>query len=99
MKKELCGFKRYLYTFNLNEKEKFEKMFNNAQKRGTVKQIFINNGYGFELQEWRIKMWIKERAQNPPLLLDRFLAISIIEIHAKILFITIVKIPIQILIF
>lgn len=56
MKKELCGFKRYLYTFNLNEKEKFEKMFNNAQKRGTVKQIFINNGYGFELQEWRIKM-------------------------------------------
>lgn len=56
MKRELVGYRRFLYTFNLNEKDVFERLIKIAQKMGTVKQIFINNGYGFELQEWRIKM-------------------------------------------
>lgn len=48
MTRELIGLNRYLYTFNLNEYEQYQKALEREKKKGKITVLFINNKYGFE---------------------------------------------------
>lgn len=51
MKKQLIGYNRYLFTFSLNEREKYLACLESEKsKGGTVELRFINNAYAFEVK-------------------------------------------------
>ena len=51
MKKQHIGLDKYLFTFTLAERELFIARFEAEQRKGgTVTQVFINNGYAFEVK-------------------------------------------------
>ena len=55
MKKQLVGYNRYLFTFTLDEREKFLSCLESEKRKGgTVTQVFINNGYAFEIKRVHI---------------------------------------------
>ncbi len=47
--KRLIGLNKYLYVFD--NKKDFENAYNILKKQGQVKEIFIDNEYGFEFKE------------------------------------------------
>ena len=51
MKKQLIGYNRWLYTFSLDEREKYlDRLEIEKRKGGTVELRFINNAYAFEVK-------------------------------------------------
>lgn len=49
MEKEMIGLNRYIYTFK--DKETMQKYYAKLKNKGTIQEIFINNGYGFEFKK------------------------------------------------
>lgn len=47
---EYVGLNRHQITYSLDNKEKFTKDMKNMSSYGKVTEIFIDNGYGFELK-------------------------------------------------
>ena len=48
VKKEHIGLRTYLYTFNLEDRAKFDQYKTRLKKTGKVTEVFLNNKYGLE---------------------------------------------------
>ena len=50
MYQEMIGLNTYLFTFDLDKKELY--LFNKKElsKYGVITDVYINNGYGFEIK-------------------------------------------------
>ena len=53
MKKELIGLNTYLFTFDLDKKDLYLLNKEKLSKYGTITEVFINNGYAFEVKLFR----------------------------------------------
>lgn len=51
--KEIIGYHRYLYIYNLNEYDKYISDMEKLKDKGKIEIVFIDNGYGFEIKLWK----------------------------------------------
>lgn len=54
---ELIGLNRYLITYPLDKLDMIEKDMQHYSNYGSVKEVFIDNGYGFEFKANTIIDW------------------------------------------
>jgi hypothetical protein len=50
MTRQLIGLNRFLYVFNLTEKEKYIKTKSRLSNKGIITENFINNKLAFEIK-------------------------------------------------
>lgn len=50
MKREFIGLNTYLYSFSLDDNERFEVYIKRLSQYGKTTQVFLNNKLGFELK-------------------------------------------------
>lgn len=51
--KEIIGYHTYLYTYTLNEYDKYINDMNKLKDKGKIDIIYIENGYGFEIKLYK----------------------------------------------
>jgi len=47
------GLRTWLYSFKLTKREKAERAKNRLKHKGTVTEVFVNNGLAFEFTKHR----------------------------------------------
>lgn len=50
--KKVTGLYTELHTFTLKQKEQYEKAKKRLESKGTITEIFANNGYAFEFKKF-----------------------------------------------
>jgi len=51
--KEIIGYHRYLYTYTLNEYDKYIKDMEDLKGKGKIDIVYIDNGYAFEIKLYK----------------------------------------------
>ena len=55
---EVIGYHRFLFSYSLNEYDEYMEMKNKLEQEniGDITEVYVNNGYAFEIKLYNIVM-------------------------------------------